>query len=63
MLENTRRKVKLLLPYSDGALASKIRKEGAVLNEEFRENGLFMEAVLDGIFLNNVRDYILPDEE
>ena len=63
MLENTRRKVRLLIPYSDGGTASKIRKEGALINEEYREDGLFMEAVLDGIFLNNVKDYILPDEE
>lgn len=63
MLENTRRRVKLLLPYSDGSTASKIRKEGAVINEEYRDDGLYMEAVLDGIFLNIVRDYILPDEE
>ena len=63
MLENTRRKVRLLIPYSDGGTASKIRKEGAIINEEYREDGLFMEAVLDGIFLNHVKDYILPDEE
>ena len=63
LLENTRRKVRLLIPYSDGGTASKIRKEGALINEEYREDGLFMEAVLDGIFLNNVKDYILPDEE
>lgn len=63
MLKNTRRKVRLLLPYSDGGTASKIRKEGAVITEEYRDDGLYMEAVLDGIFLNNVRDYILPDEE
>ena len=63
MLENTRRKVRLLIPYSDGGTSSKIRKEGALINEEYREDGLFMEAVLDGIFLNHVKDYILPDEE
>lgn len=63
LLENTRRKVRLLLPYSDGATASKIRKEGAVIQEEYREDGLFMEAVLDGVFLNNIKNYILPDEE
>lgn len=63
LLENTRRKVNLLIPYSDGGTASKIRKEGAVIKEEYRDDGLFMEAILDGIFLNNVKNYILPDEE
>ncbi len=63
MLENTRRQVKLLLPYAEGAVASKIRKEGAVLREEYREDGLFIEAVLDGRFLNNVKNYLLPEED
>lgn len=62
-LGNTRRRVKLLLPYSEGALSSKIRKEGAVLNEEYRDDGLFMEAVLDGAFLNTVKDFILSDDD
>ena len=63
LLENTRRKVNLLIPYDDGAAASKIRKEGAVVSEEYREDGLYMEAVLDGRFLNNIKNYILPDKE
>ena len=63
MLENTRRQVKLILPYAEGAVASKIRKEGAVLREEYREDGLFIEAVLDGRFLNNVKNYLLSEED
>lgn len=63
MLANTRRRVKLLLPYAEGAMASKIRSEGAVLNEEYRDNGIFMEAILDGLFLNNMKNYILPEDE
>lgn len=63
MLENTRRQVKLLLPYAEGAAASKIRKDGAVLREEYREDGLFIEAILDGRFLNTVKNYILPEED
>lgn len=63
LLGNTRRQVKLLIPYADGSLASKIRKQGAVINEEYREDGLFIEAILDGIFLDSIKNYILPDEE
>ena len=62
-LENTRRKVKLLLPYSDGSTSSVIRKNGAVAKEEYREDGLYMEAVLDGTFLNTIKNYILPEED
>ncbi len=63
MLANTRRKVKLLLPYSDGATAAIIRKVGALIKEEYRDDGLYMEAVLDGSFLNSVKQYILSEEE
>ena len=63
MLGNTRRKVNMLLPYSEGALVSKIRKEGAVMNEEYRDDGIFVEAVLDGRFLNNVKNYLLPEDD
>ncbi len=63
MLGNTRRKVKMLLPYAEGAVVSKIRKEGAVMNEEFRDDGIFVEAVLDGSFLNNVKNYLLPEDD
>ncbi len=63
MLENTRRKVKLLMPYSDGSTVSKIRQQGAVISEEYREDGLYMEVILDGVFLNSIKDCILPEEE
>ena len=63
MLGNTRRKVKMLLPYAEGAVVSKIRKEGAVMNEEYRDDGIFVEAVLDGSFLNNVKTYLLPEDD
>ena len=63
LLENTRRKVRLAIPYSEGAITSKIRKEGAVITEEYRDDCIYMEAVLDGRFLNNIKHYILPDRE
>ena len=53
----------ILLPYADGATASVIRKEGAVLCEEYREDGIYIEAVLDGKFLNTIEKYILPEED
>ena len=62
-LEKTRRKVSLLLPYADGSTVSVIRREGAIIQEEYREDGIFIEAVLDGSFLNKVKNYILPEED
>ena len=58
-LDNTRRKAKLLIPYTDGAAAARVRIEGAVLKEEYRDDGLFMEAVLDGSFLNQIKEYVI----
>ncbi len=63
VLGTSRRQVKIILPYSCGSTISEIRKQGAVIQEEYRDDGLFMEAILDGAFLNNVKDYILPEDD
>ena len=62
MLENTRRRVKLIIPYSDGNLTSRIRNEGELISEEYTPDGIMLDAVLDSGFLNLVKDYIVPDE-
>lgn len=62
MLENTRRRVKLIIPYSDGNLTSRIRNEGELISEEYTPDGIMLDAVLDPGFLNLVKDYIIPDE-
>ncbi len=62
MLENTRRKVRLIIPYSDGNLISRIRNDGELISEEYTPDGIIIDAVLDSGFLNLVRDYIISDE-
>lgn len=62
MLENTRRRVKLAIPYSDGNLISRIRNDGELISEEYTPDGIMIDAVLDAGFLNLVRDYIVSDE-
>ena len=61
MLENTRRRVKLIIPYSDGNLTSRIRNEGELISEEYTPDGIMIDAVLDSGFLNLVKDYIIHD--
>ena len=61
MLENTRRRVKLIIPYSDGNLTSRIRNEGELISEEYTPDGIMIDAVLDSGFLNFVKDYIIHD--
>lgn len=46
-LPPTRRKFSLLFPFSAGAQAALVRREGQVEKEEYRADGLYMEAVLD----------------
>lgn len=62
MLENTRRRVRLNIPYSDGNLISRIRNDGELISEEYTPDGIMIDAVLDSGFLNLVRDYIISDE-
>ncbi len=61
MLENTRRRVKLIIPYSDGNLISRIRNDGELISEEYTPDGIMIDAVLDSGFLNLVKDYIIHD--
>lgn len=61
MLENTRHRVKLIIPYSDGNLTSRIRNEGELISEEYTPDGIMIDAVLDSGFLNLVKDYIIHD--
>lgn len=63
LLAQTRRRVKLLLPYSMGAITSEIRQNGAVYSEEFTPDGVLLDAVLDSSFLNNLKEYIIPEKE
>lgn len=59
VLPPTRRQAELLFPYSAGAGAAELRREGAVLEEEFRENGLYMRAIADIRLLDKFKEYIL----
>ncbi len=63
LLEGTRRKINLLIPYDEGSLASEIRIAGAVMKEDYLPEGLYMEAVLDAVFADKIKNYILPEKE
>ena len=62
MLENSRRRVKLIIPYSDGNLTSRIRNDGELISEEYTSDGIMIDAVLDSVFLNLVKNYIISGE-
>ncbi len=58
-LPPTRRKAEFLLPFSAGAVAARIRKEGVVDFEEYREDGLYMRATVEISFINEIKEYLL----
>ncbi len=58
-LPPTRRKAELLIPFSMGALAARVRKEGVVEEEEYRPEGLYMRAVVEVNLLELLREYII----
>lgn len=58
-LPPTRRKAELLIPFSAGAIAARIRSEGVVEFEEYREDGLYMIATVEISLLDSIKDWIL----
>ncbi|MBR5437390.1 MAG: GTPase HflX [Clostridia bacterium] len=58
-LPPTRRKAEFLIPFAAGAIAARIRKEGVVEFEEYREDGLYMKATVEISLINEIKDYLL----
>ena len=58
-LPPTRKKVELMLPFSQGAIAARIRNEGAVEEEEYKPEGLYMRAIIDIAMLSQVEEFLL----
>ena len=59
-LPQNRKAVKLLLPYSMSAWGAKLRAEGRVDAEEFREDGVYYEAVVPIAMLEELGAWVLP---
>ena len=58
-LPPARKRVKLLIPFSDGAVTARVRANGVVESETYGEDGICMEAVLDLFLIEKLRDYIV----
>ena len=61
-LPQTRKRVLLLIPFDKGSLAAKIRNRSRVLREEYRNEGLFMDAVIDVADMPFVIEYIVDKD-
>lgn len=55
--------VELLLPFSKSGLAAKLREEGAVLHEEYVEEGIKVAARVDERLFGPVKEYALEKKE
>ena len=56
-LPPTRAKAKLLIPYSDGAAAAALRKDGIITVEDYRADGLYLELTADVSLIDRYQDY------
>lgn len=58
-LPPTRKQVEFMVPFSAGAFAARVRKEGVVHEEEYRAEGLYMKATADILLIEEGKDYLL----
>ena len=56
-LPETARRMKLLIPYENTSLISKIRVEGKIFEEEYREKGTFIDALVDHRIIHLVKEF------
>lgn len=56
-LPPTRAKAKLLIPYSDGAAAAALRKDGVISAEDYRADGLYLELTADVSLIDRYQGY------
>ena len=60
-LPPTRRRVKMLLPFSKGGAAAELRKTGAVHSEEYTPEGILLDATAEIYALEKYKDFILEE--
>lgn len=56
-LPETAKRMKLLLPYAKGGLTAVIRENGKVFSEEYTENGILVDALVDKMNIKQMTEY------
>ena len=59
----TKKRLLLLIPFSEGSLANEIRKTSRILKEEYRAEGVFFDAIVDVQIMYKLLDYITTEKE
>ncbi len=58
-LPQTRKRVRLLLPFNRIGIAGRIRQDGVLHSEQYTENGLELDVTADISFLDTIKEYII----
>lgn len=61
-MPQTKKRVLLLIPFSEGKLTNEIRTSSRILKEEYRDSGVFLDAVVDVNIMYKILDYIVKEE-
>lgn len=60
-LPQSSRRMSLLLPYDKAGLLSQIRENGKVFSEEYTENGIKADALVDVMYISKAETYLTVD--
>lgn len=58
-LPQTKKRVKLLIPFSKGSIINDIRNDGVIHSEEYTADGTVIDATVDIVYLNRIEEYIV----
>lgn len=56
-LPETAKRMKLLLPYDKAGLTAKLRENGKVFSEEYTENGVLVDALVDKMLIKQMTEF------
>lgn len=58
-LEETQKRLKILIPYDKAGLLNSIRINGKVFDEQYEENGILTDALVDISLIKQIEEYIV----
>ncbi len=62
-MPQTKKRLLLLIPFSEGSLANEVRENSRILKEEYKAEGLFLDAIVDTSIMYKLLDYIVKEED
>lgn len=61
-LPESARRMKLLLPYDKAGLSARLRENGKVFSEEYTENGVLVDALVDKMLIKQMTEYSVEED-